>query len=204
MSKDDLVRIRVLLSFYLHVSEGAGFYEIPKKMMLTIEGNGNNLYPFQKLVKKHQKTGEAVAPNANAIMKNMMGHAYELGLHELSDVFKEAFDGDVRNAVAHADYILVQEGMRLRKRNGGQPRQIPWTELDALVSKGLNLFSFIRQLAHEYVTGYDPPKTIQSRMAGNEPNTDWTIYYGPNTGAFGFCTGPTAPPEYNTIVPRIP
>ena len=87
MSKDDLVRIRVLLSFYLHVSEGAGFYEIPKKMMLTIEGNGNNLYPFQKLVKKHQKTGEAVAPNANAIMKNMMGHAYELGLQVSFQMF---------------------------------------------------------------------------------------------------------------------
>jgi hypothetical protein len=152
MSKDDLCRVRVLLSFYLHISEGSGFYEIPKKMMLTIEGKGNNLYPFQKLVKRYRKTGAAIAPNANAIMKNMMGHAYDLGLHDLSNVFKDAFDGDVRNAIAHADYTLVKDGMRLRKRNGGQPREIAWADLEALLCKGLNLFSFIRQIVHEHVT----------------------------------------------------
>jgi hypothetical protein len=103
LNKDDPVRIRISLAFYLNVAEGSGFYEMPKKMMLTVEGKGNNLWPFQSLVKKHEKTGRAIDPNASTIMKNMMGHAYDLGLHELSEVFKEAFDSDVRNAVAHAD-----------------------------------------------------------------------------------------------------
>jgi hypothetical protein len=35
-------RVRVVLAFYMHVAEGAGFYEIPKKLLLTIEGRGNN------------------------------------------------------------------------------------------------------------------------------------------------------------------
>lgn len=202
MSKDDLRRVRVLLSFYLHVSEGSGFYEIPKKMMLTIEGKGNNLYPFQKLVKKYRRTGKAIAPNANAIMKDMMGHAYDLGLYDLSDIFKDAFDSDVRNAVAHADYTLVSDGMRLRRRNGGQPREIMWADLEAILCKGLNFFSFVRQIAHGYVTSYDPPKTIKSRMAGNEPITDWTIYYGPNAGTFGFCSAASPPTGYDVVKPQ--
>jgi len=46
IEKDEIVRLRVVLGFYLHVAEGAGFYEIPKKMMLTLEGKGNNIWPF--------------------------------------------------------------------------------------------------------------------------------------------------------------
>jgi hypothetical protein len=189
LNKDDPVRIRIALAFYLNVAEGSGFYEMPKKMMLTIEGRGNNLWPFQSLVKKHEKTGRAIDPNANTIMKNMMGHAYDLGLHELSDVFKEAFDSDVRNAVAHADYIIAADGLRLRKRNGGQARVIPWDGFDAIFCRGINLFHFIRQIVDEYVHSYDPPKVIRTRMNKNEPLSDYTLYYIPDTGAFGFKTG---------------
>lgn len=96
LAPDDVVRVRVLLALYLHVAECSGFYEVPKKMLLTTEGKGNTYLPFQKLVKRHRKTGQAIAPNANAIMKDLMGHSWLLGFHELSQVFEEAFDADVR------------------------------------------------------------------------------------------------------------
>lgn len=195
------MRVRVALQFYLHAAECSGFYEIPKKMLLTVEGKGNNFLPFQKLVKKHRKTGQAIAPNANAIMQNLMGHAWLLGFHELSDVFKEAFDADVRNAIAHADYTLAANGMRLRKRNGGHVRVIPWEDFDALINKGLSVFLLIRDLSSEYVRGYDPPKTIKSRMNDNEPVADFTIFHDPKTGAFGFTTGKAPAPAKPTGSP---
>jgi len=193
MRKDDPVRVRVAMGFYLHAAEGSGFYEIPKKMMLTVEGKGNNIWPFQSLVKKHVKTGRAIDPNANTIMKNMMGHAYDLLLFELSEVFKEAFDPDLRNAIAHADYILAADGVRIRKRNGGQSRVISWEEFDALFCKGVNLLDFIRQLADQHIRSYDPPKTIRARLNANEPLTDYTLYFVAETGAYGFTTGKEAP-----------
>ena len=91
-----------------------------------------------------------MAPNANRIMKDLIGHAAELGLTELSGSFSRRFDADVRNAIAHADYTLVPEGMRLRRRNGGLVRVIPWDEFDALIGRGINLFSFIRQMVDQY------------------------------------------------------
>jgi hypothetical protein len=194
LSRDNPARTRVFLAFYAHVAEGSGFYEIPKKLLLTVEGRGNNIYPFRSLVERHQKTGEVMAPNANRIMKDLIGHASELGLSELAAVFRDAFDPDVRNAIAHADYIVWSDGLRLRRRNGGQPRIIPWDEFDALIGRGLNLFSFIRGIVDEYVRSYDPPKTIRSRMTDGEPETDYTIYFDPKTGAFGFTTGKW-PPE---------
>ena len=125
LAQDDVVRVRVVLALYLHTAECSGFYEVPKKMLLTSEGKGNSYLPFQNLVKKNRKTGEAIASNANAIMKDLMGHSWLLGFYELSEVFKEAFDADVRNAIAHADYIIAKDGFRVRKRNGGQVRVIP-------------------------------------------------------------------------------
>jgi len=191
-------RVRVVLAFYMHVAEGAGFYEIPKKLLLTIEGRGNNMWPFQNLVERHRASGEIIAPNANQIMKDLIGHASELGLTELAEVFRDAFDPGVRNAVAHADYIIWPDGLRLRRRNGGWPREIPWKDFTSLADRGLNLFAFIRHLSDEYVHSYETPKTIRSRMNKNEPLTDYTIYYQPVTGAFGFTTG-RHPPSSDTL-----
>jgi hypothetical protein len=180
-----LVRARIILSFYLHVSEGSGFWEIPKKLLLTAGGNGNNITPFQNLVDKHRLTGEVIAPNANRIMKDLIGHASDLGFK----VLRDAFDPDIRNAVAHADYILWQDGMRLRRRNGGFPRIVSWKEFDLVVSRGLNIFNLIRELAGQYTRSYDPPKVIRARMHESEPETDYTLYYDPGTGSFGLTTG---------------
>lgn len=190
LDKTDPIRVRMLLAFYAHVSEGSGFYEIPKAMMLTIEGRGNNILPFQNLVERHRRTGLVMAPNANRVMADLIGHAAELGFAELAETFRDAFDPDVRNAIAHADYILWSDGMRLRRRNGGAPRVIAWgEELNSLIWRGLNLFDLIRQIANEFVRSYAPPKTIKSRMSDEDPLTDYTIYFKPETGAFGFVTG---------------
>lgn len=191
------VRVRVKLAFYNHVAEGAGFYEIPKALLLTVEGRGNNITPFQEIVERHRKTGEIIAPNANRVMKDLIGHASDLGLLELAETFRDAFDPDVRNAVAHADYIIWPDGLRLRRRNGGWPRTIPWNEFTVLIDRGLNLFGLIRHLADEYAESYTTPKTIRSRLTDREPLTDYTIYYDPKTRAFGFTTGkyPPDPPS---------
>jgi hypothetical protein len=115
---------------------------------------------------------------------------------ELSEVFNEAFDADVRNAIAHADYIIAKEELRIRKKNGGYPRIIPWPEFDALICRGINLFSFIRQIVDEYVKSYAPPRTIRSQLADHEPVIEYTIYYDPSTGAFGWITGKSPPEGY--------
>lgn len=182
-------RIRVALAFYNHVAEGSGFYEIPKKLLLTIEGIGNNILPFSKLVEKHKRTGQQIAPNANKIMADLIGHATELGLSDLAEVIRDSFDPDVRNAVAHADYIIWRDGLRLRRRNGGNPRVIPWPEFAAIFERGINFFGFVRSLINEYVESYDPPKTIRARLNKNDPEMNFTIYCDPATHAFGITTG---------------
>jgi hypothetical protein len=186
------MKCRIALGFYCHLAEASGFYEVPKNMLRIAGGEGHVLWPFQHLVEAHTVTGRRVAPNANKVLRDLAGHAKTLGLDELAEVFRDAFDPDVRNGYAHADYIFWKDGLRLRKRNGGHPRKLSWDEFNAVFQRGINFFNILRHIVAEYVNSYDPPKTIKASLNG-EPAMDWTIYVDPVEGAFGITTGREIP-----------
>lgn len=177
------LKARIALAFYCHLSEASGFYEIPKNMLRVAEGEKYNLWPFQKLVKKHQETGNIIAPNANKVLKDLAGHADTLDFHELAEIFRDAFDPDIRNGYAHADYIIWSDGIRLRKRNGGFPRVILWQEFQSIFDRGINFFHILRQVVNEYIKSYNPAKKIQAQL-NNEPIRTWTIHYKQEEGSF--------------------
>lgn len=181
-------KCRVALGFYCHIAEASGFYEVPKNMLRIAEGKGHVLWPFMDLVQAHKITGDKIAPNANKVLKDLAGHAKTLGFDELSEVFRDAFDPDLRNAYAHADYVVWNDGLRLPKRNGGYARKIPWEEFNTLFERGINFFHILRHVVSEYVESYNPPKTIKTSL-NNEPAMNWTIYSDPKTGAFGITSG---------------
>src|SRR3989442_9872339 len=179
------LKARVALAFYCHLAEASGFYEIPKNMLRVVGGQSYNLWPFQDLVEKHRKTGAIIAPNANKVLRDLAGHAATLGLSELAEVFRDAFDPDIRNAYAHADYIIWNDGLRLRKRNGGFPRKVPWSEFQPRFDRGINLFHLLREMVNEYVASYHPAKRLRARMDDNQPELLWTIHFDPETRTFG-------------------
>jgi len=122
---------------------------------------------------------------ANKVLKNLAGHAKEMGFNVLAEVFRDAFDPEVRNGYAHADYIVWKDGLRLPKRNGGRPKVIPWTEFDVIFQRGINFFHILREIVNEFVESYTPAKTIKARMSESAPEMNWKIYRDPETGALG-------------------
>lgn len=187
--EDEKMRCRVALSFYCHIAEASGFYEVPKNMLRIAGGEGHVLWPFMELVQTHKLTGDRIAPNANKVLKDLAGHAKDLGFEELAEVFRDAFDSDIRNGYAHADYIVWNDGLRLPKRNGGYAKRISWEEFNVIFQRGINFFYILRHVVGEYIRSYDPPKTIKSRLQKNDPETAWTIYSDPKTGSFGITSG---------------
>jgi hypothetical protein len=111
--QDGRMKCRVALSFYCHIAEASGFYEVPKNMLRIAGGQSHVLWPFMDLVQAHKQTGDRIAPNANKVLKDLAGHAKDLRLDELAEVFRDAFDPDVRNGYAHADYVVWNDGLRL-------------------------------------------------------------------------------------------
>lgn len=177
------LKARVALAFYCHIAEASGFYEIPKNMLRVAAGGFHSPWPFQKLVKTHQITGNVIAPNSNKIIRDLAGHAETIELHELASVFRDAFDGDIRNGYAHADYIVWDDGIRLRRRNGGTPRLVSWTEFHGYFERAINFFDLLRKLVDEYIRSYNPPKSILGKYADGR-TSKCTISFAPERGSF--------------------
>jgi hypothetical protein len=172
---DDAFKARVALAFYCHLAEASGLYEVPKNMLRVADGERYNLWPFRELVEKHKLTGALIAPNANKILRDLAGHSQELGFTELAEVFRDAFDGDIRNGYAHADYVVWEDGIRLPKRNGGQPRKVAWPEFSGFLERGINFFNLVNETVADYKAGYNPAKQIRGQLR-DEPEGVWTIY----------------------------
>ena len=181
-------RIRVALSFYCHLAEASGFYETPKNLLRVAGGEEHRLWPFLKLNKRHSKTGEVIAPNANRIFKDLIGHAELLGMRELSEVLRDAFDSDIRNGYAHADYIIWDDGIRLRRQAGGFPKIIGWDEFDQKLLRAMNFYHIISELIKEYKASYDPAKEVIASLGERQPRLRWRIEFDRSTGAFSIST----------------
>jgi len=180
IGEGDLTRLkaRVALAFYCHLAEAAGLYEVPKNMLRVADGEPYNLWPFSHLVKQHALTGKTIAPNSNKVLRDLAGHAQTSGFVELAEVFRDAFDGDLRNGYSHADYVVWDDGIRLPMRNGGNPRIVAWSEFHELFHRGVNFYIILRNVIAEFVGSYCPEKQIRGRL-DDESERTWTIRFDP-------------------------
>jgi hypothetical protein len=183
------LKARVALAFYCHLAEASGYYEIPKNMLRVIGDQPYNPWPFKDLIEIHKTTGAVIAPNANKVIRDLAGHAATLGLSELAEVFRDAFDPDIRNAYAHADYVIWSDSVRLRKRNGGFPRKVPWSEFQSRFDRGINLFHVLREIVNEYVASYHPARRFRARINDNEPELLWAVHFDPEKRTFELSSG---------------
>ena len=176
------LKTRIALGFYCHLAEASGFYEIPKNMLRIAEGQAYNMEPFRHLLDANRTTGTRIAPNANRIIRDLTGQAQNLGLHELAEVFRDAFDPDVRNGYSHADYVVWVDSIRFGLRVGPL-RELSYAEFTALLERGVNFFEILQQVVRDNVTSYSRPRVIRARLAA-EPERSWTIVYDADKGTF--------------------
>jgi hypothetical protein len=161
--KPSRLKTRVALGFYCHLAEASGFYEIPKNMLRVTEGQLYNMEAFRDLVAVNRRTGNRIAPNANRIIRDLAGHAENLGHHELAEVFRDAFDPDIRNAYSHADYVVWVDAIRFGVRLG-PIRELSYPEFSAIFERGINFFEMFRQIVHESVTSYSTPAVVRAQL----------------------------------------
>ena len=176
-------KLRVMLSFYSHLSEASGFYEVPKKLLLVYEGDPYFRSAFHSITEKNRRTGNAMVPNASKVFRDLVGHAKNLGFDELADVFKEAFDPVLRNAYAHANYILRPNEIRIKDKATNHIRIISLAEFNLLFNKGLQFFHALRSVLKEYMLSYVPAKIIMGRLH-EEPTSPCKIEFLPEHKAF--------------------
>jgi hypothetical protein len=181
-NKKDRASIRNLLYRYLCISEASGLYEILKNQIGIIGSEVYKLWPFQNIVEQHKDSGKIKAPNANRIFRELAERASEVGLVRLANALVNVFDDDLRNAIAHADFIIWDDGIRLRKRNGGRPYVLSWAQVNRIVRRGFCFVDLLNQYVEGSVLEYEGEKEVVGRGSANEVPFRYEIKYSNEKG----------------------
>lgn len=173
------IRLRVAFSYYLYTAESAGLWCIPMAVMGVLAGGHYNIDPFNRWVRKDKVTGQNVGPNANKVMNALESAATDLGLTDLAEVFRDAFDNDLRNGIAHSDYVISpSEGVYVRGRHD-HSRLIRFPELDSIVHRGIGLLYELRNAVMDAQRIYETPKAVFGTMNDRDPPCWHALYSDP-------------------------
>lgn len=183
--------LRQMLSLYAQLAEAGGVYEGLLNTMLVAQLKPWNMWPFQDLVRVRQAPRAVIGPNANAMFRRLADVATAIGMSGLARLLELAFRDDIRNGIAHADYIMAPDGLRLRRRNGGQPIVLSLDQVTAALQIALWFFEVLQEFQYQVRESYRPAKTVTGRFSANPP-MPWTIELTED-GAFSISTNAPAP-----------
>lgn len=189
---------RVLLLLYSQLAEAGGVYESIKNIMGVITSAPYNMWPFQNLVRVRKQPRAIIGPNANKTFRDLADTAQAIGMKRLGELLVDVFKDDIRNGIAHADYIIWHDGLRLRRRNGGPVYAIPHEQVLEAVLRGIAYFDILQDHNSASMDFYHPPREIVGKFSGNFP-MPWTVHADPVSRSFsisGSSPGPVTTPAY--------
>ncbi|MBA4796364.1 MAG: hypothetical protein H2043_03105 [Rhizobiales bacterium] len=193
-----LPEMRVALMLYCQLSEAGGVYESLKNIMGVVTSQPYNLWPFKDIVRVRKADKRVIAPNANATFKDLATKASEIGMTKLASLLALAFNDEIRNAISHADYVIWNDGLRLRKRNGGYANRLSFEEVGVAITVGVAFYDILREHNRSAMASFNPAREIIGKASLNFPMR-YTVFSDPERGAFSISTsspGPETTSEY--------
>ena len=164
-----VAELRQVLCLYSQLAEAGGVYEGLLNLMGVIQLKPYNLWPFQDLVRVKQSPKRVIGPNANLMFRKLAQVASDIGMTRLSQLLEITFRDDIRNSIFHADYIIAPNGLRLRRRNGGQVIVVTYEEINVALTIGLNFFHLLEGHQQDARESFRPAREIIGRFSLNPP-----------------------------------
>lgn len=167
---------RHLLSLYSQLSEAGGVYEALLNIMSTVQLKPYSMWPFQDMVRVRKVPRSVIGPNSNAMFRRLAETATAIGMTKLAKLLEVTFRDDIRNGISHADYIIADDGLRLRRRNGGYADVIAHAEVTKAISIGAMFFELFDLHLGVARRSFRPARVIVGRFSANPP-MPWTVEY---------------------------
>jgi len=190
--------LRVMLMLYCQLAEAGGVYETIKNLFGVITLKPYLLWPFQELVRVKQAPKRIIGPNSNTTFRDLASTAKRVGLSRLSRLLEDTFRDDIRNGISHADYVLWDDGLRLRRRNGGYATKLSFEAVSEALTRGMGFFQIMQEHNRTSVFSFSPERTVVGRLSLNAP-MPWTVSYDGKSGSFsisGSSPVPVTAPEF--------
>ena len=132
----DSTRWRVGLLFYSHIVEMDAPYEVLANLLRFQTGKGYSPAPFFTLLsKKEQKTYKSRRLSQKRRIEILRQLGDEAGI-SVAPLFDDFYNSELRNAIAHSDFILTDEDFRSRGGTGGfKPLRMSLERVNELVTK---------------------------------------------------------------------
>ena len=127
---DGLTTWRLGLLLYSHILEMSAPYEVIANLLRFRIGEGFSPNPFYKYMndderKRFKKSG--LFPKQKIGIIKMLSEKAQL---PVGDIFDEFVDFDLRNAISHSDFVIVDEDFRIRGHSLSKYKSIPLIDLD--------------------------------------------------------------------------
>ena len=164
-----VAELRQVLCLYSQLAEAGGVYEGLLNLMGVIQLKPYNLWPFQDLVRVKQSPKKVIGPNANAMFRKLAQVASDIGMTRLSQLLEITFRDDIRNGIFHADYIISPDGLRLRRRNGGQVIVVSYEQINVALAISLNFFQLLEGHQQDALESFRPAREIIGRFSLSPP-----------------------------------
>lgn len=188
--------LRSALALYMQLAEAGGVYEGLKSMMSVIKLKPYSMWPFHDLVQRRGNPRRVIGPNANAMFKTLASEARDIGMVRLSELLEDTFRDDIRNGIAHADYIMWNDGLRLRRRNGGLATTLRYDGVLDAVRIGQIFFDLLHNARGHIASAFRPAREIYGRFSENIPAA-WRVEWA-QEGSYSLSSR-AAPPTREAI-----
>lgn len=150
-------QVRLLLLLYSQITESNYMYHVLYNMLLCIEKETP-----PKVFNFLDQYNNGVPPSVKVKVKKICDKAVALNETQLSKGLDSIFDSSLRNAIAHADFILFENKLRL-KHKGTEIREMSLNEVVQLINEALEFFQEFFQVLHEHKMSYEDGYTITDR-----------------------------------------
>ena len=185
---EDDIRPRIALAFYSHLAEASGFWEVLKNLLEVARGQKFNVMPFAKFTARYGASVGSTVPNANRLMRSLVKSSSDAGFSDLQTTFGDAFDSDLRNAYAHADYSLAKEGIFVLSRYNHE-RQVSWRDFNILLDRAIHLYLILNDIRVEHCERYIEPKQVIGSLNERDPAGPWLIEFKGSDRAMNIFNG---------------
>jgi hypothetical protein len=130
---------RFALYYYCFLVEMTAIHEIMINVLRCVSSQHYRAFPFQHLYQRRKKNNRSIPPSMAKKIEPMIDLAKQVGEMDLAAKIDYVFDDSLRNAIAHSDYVLTADELRIREPGPG--RSVPLKEVDRKVNYAFSFFS---------------------------------------------------------------